>query len=317
MNPHSTFARIENGHGEGRDLIKIRWRTVAGADAGHVEIPITGKGRIGPVKVQLLAMENAPNHAEWDTREWQWWKSYPFEPSQMRPREIAVATGDAKVTPNGIRVWTRFVCDEVETTQVWLFADLERPDACRYDCLITVRNTGKQTLAEYGQFFACYTAWNESNGHFYWGADGKLVNYRDRGSQHLDYYVTAKGSRFDKLKHVPHCPRGGGLVKDVWQHPISISHPDPRGYRHIVMSEEARTAAIAQGMKGIAQDYLIYPPGGDLAPGESFGVHVRHLLVKVPEDELVGRLAQWWGEFVKDHQDVHRQANVFSQPAAQ
>jgi hypothetical protein len=307
---HSSHRIQRDGHGNGRDLAILTWKTRGGEEAGEVQVPITGDGRIGPVSIKLPALGGVPNDNEWDTREWQWWKGYPFDPGQKRPREVAPAVGGVDTGPGGVRVWTRFVCDDVETTQEWFFADLDRADRAVYDCLITVRNGGSKVLEEYGQFFASYTAWNKEKGHHYWATDGALVNYSDRGGRHLDYYVTAKGSAFDRLGYVPHCPRGGGKVKATWRHPVSVSQPGPRGHRHIVMTEEARTAAITQGMSGVAQDYIIYRPGGVLRPGGSFQVHVRHLIAEASPDQLPKALETWWSAFSKDHDRIRRLTKV-------
>ena len=310
VEPSSTFEIRPSGHGEGRDLVVITWRATDSVEAGEVQVPVTGLGRTGPLSIQLKTMEGVPNFNEWDTREWQWWRDCPFDTNQKRPREVSAATGGADLGPGGIRAWSRFVCDQVQTTQEWFFADLERPDEAVYDCLITVRNLTGQTLKEYGQFFASYTVLNGKSmdlgrGHFYVDEDGSLVNYQEAGSHHLDYYVTAADSIFNKIGRVPHCPRGDGKVRARWKYPISISHPNSQGYRHIVLSEWARTSSIAQGMRGIAQDYLIYPLGGDLEPDGSFVVHVRHLVANIPEDELLPFLDRAWNAFEQDHDRVH------------
>ncbi|MEX0712328.1 MAG: hypothetical protein WD278_08255, partial [Pirellulales bacterium] len=197
--------------------------------------------------------------------------------------------------------------DQVETVQEWFFGDLDRPDQAAYDCLITIRNLGREPLEEYGQFFASYTAWNEGRGHFFWDEDGTLANFSDRGGTHLDFYVTAKGSPFEKLGRIPHCARGGGKIKAVWRHPALVSQPGPSGHRHVVLCEEARTAGVAQGMSGVAQDYILFPPGGTLRAGEPFSAHVRHLLVKPAADELLAKeLEAWWNAFAEDHERVHK-----------
>ncbi len=309
---HSSCRVIENGHGPGRDMVVVDWKTVSGDNAGEVHVPVTGKGRTGPVMIRLQAMEVLPTRHEWDTREWQWWKNAPFDPDQMRPREVSVTTGGADVVPGGVRVWSRYLCDGIETTQEWFFTDLEHPDFAVYDCLTTVKNRRPQQLEEYGQFFACYTLLNgaqakkdEAAGHFYISHQGNLVNYRDVGSIHLEYYVTQAGSLFDRLGYIPHCPRGGGKVKDRWKYPVSISLPSPREFRHMVLTEQAHTAAIAQGMYGLAQDYLIYPTDGILEVDGVFSVHIRHLLVRIPAQELLQRVDDLWSEFTNDHVRVH------------
>ena len=306
VKPNTIFEIVKDGHGKGRDLAIVTWKTKFGTTTGVVKAPITGNGRIGPVSLKLRVLGSIPNAYEWDTREWQWWKDYPFDLNQMRPREVAPARGGGDTGPGGVRIWTRFVCDDIETVQEWFFADLAQIDHLSYDCVITVRSLRKNVLEQYGQFFASYTAWNGENGHFYWNADGKLVNYKDVGSRHLDYYVTAAGSMFHKLGRVPHCPRGGGNVRATWKHPVSVSLSNSNGYRHVLMTEERRTAAIAQGMRGIAQDFLIYPTDAQLRLGEKFRVHVRHLIVKVSEKQLPEQLKLWWSKFAGEHQRFHK-----------
>lgn len=308
----STFRIQTDGDGKGRDLAVVDWKTGSGEAAGEVKIPITGLGRIGPISVMLHAAGDLPNAYEWDTREWQWWKDYPFDLNQMRPREVAPASGGADFQPGGMRVWSRFNCDEVETTQQWFFHDLESTEQAVYDCLITVHNHRDETLEEYGQFFASYTSWNGRKGHLYWSEEGSLVNYQQAGSRHLDYYVAQAGSMFHRLGKVPHCPRGEGKVRATWKHPVSISLPNPRGYRHVLLTEEARTSAIAQGMQGLAQDFLIYPPAGRLKARQTFSVHVRHLIVEASDETLTDKLPTWWAAFVEDHQRVHRLAREVS-----
>ena len=311
----SEFNVVKEGHGPGRDLVVVTWKTRAGQPAGMVQVPVTGTGRVGPVSIDLPAVGGVPNANEWDTREWQWWKDCPFDQARMRPRLDSTTTGGADAGPGGVRAWTRFVCDGVETTQEWFFDDLDGADQAAYDCVITITNHHAEALEEYGQFFACYTAWNGKKGHYYWNADGTLVNYQHMGSRHLDYYVTAGDSMFARLGRVPHCPRGEGAVKATWKHPVSVSLPGPGGYRHVVMSEEARTSAIAQGMQGIAQDYLIYPPEGRLAPGGTFRTHVRHLVVRATDEQLPQLLERWWAEFTRDHERIRRLSrDVKAQP---
>jgi hypothetical protein len=333
---HSSVRIEENGHGEGRDLVSVDWKTRSGKAVGQVLVPVTGKGRTGPVSLLLACVGGAsqipytagsiPNCGEWDTREWQWWKGLSLnfiDQIQMRPRYHSTTVGGVDQGAGGIRVWSQFSCDDVTTTQEWFFSDLRDEDSAIYDCLITVRNDRKDTLDEYGQFFACYTAWNElvktpvwdqtkrqwtpsrtGLGHFYWSFDGELVNYLDKGGSHLDFYVVAKGSPFEKLGYIPHCPHGEGKVRDTWRHPVSVSQPGPGGYRHIVLCEEAATSAVACGMQGVAQDYLIYPPSGAFKSGDTFRVHVRHLVVRASPDELPGKLESWWRDFTADHERI-------------
>lgn len=303
------IAKVQDAASKGQDVAWVDWNRRGGAAVGRARIRVSGLGRIGPV-IELADGKGSPNHSEWDTREWQWWKDCPFKAEQMRPRELAEARGGAEVMAGGVRVQSRYVCDDVETMQEWFFADIEEGNPIAYDCLITVRNLSKNALEEYGQFFASYTAWSADKGHFFWSSDDTLVNYLERGGKHLDYYVTGKGSVFEQLGYIPGCPRSGGIIKATWKHPVSISQPAEKGLRHIVMSEEARTSAVVQGMDGIAQDYVIYPPGQRLGAGESFSVHVRHVIAAVDEKDPTATLEKWWDEFAKDHARVRAMSGM-------
>ncbi len=302
---YTSYSIIPDGHGVGRDMAVIQWKTQDNILAGEVEIPITGKGRIGPVTVDMTALGSIPNAYEWDTREWQWWKGYPFEPGEMRPRQT-VATGGIDTGNGGVRVWSRWVTDDIETVQEWFFDDLSNADEIIYDCVITIRNLGADVIEQYGQFFASYTAWNNESGHFYVDAAGSVRNFTDAGSGHLDYYITAVDSPFDVLGNIPHCSKVDCPIKDNWRYPMSISHANGTdNYRHLVMSEEAYTSGMAQGENGNAQDYIIYPPSMKIEPNESFSLHVRHLLTMIPANaNLLDELDIRWNQFEADHSDV-------------
>ncbi len=310
----STFRIAHDGDGPGRNLVQLAWRTRAGLPVGEVSIPVTSpvteegsKGRIGPLALRLPALGSVPNAFEWDTREWQWWKGYPrpFGGRNDEYTRLVPATGGAEHRPEGVRVWSEYESDSVRTTQEWLFADLEPDGPIFYDCLITIRNNREAALAEYGQFFATYVAWNEKKGHFYWSEDGGLVNYLDRGAKHLDYFVTARGSSYEKMGRVPHCARGGGKIQALWRKPVSVSVAGPGGLHHVQMTEEGVTAAIGMGGSGYAQDYILSPPGMVLAPGAGFRAHIRHLFGAPKNGDWATTLASWWRRFEADHRQVH------------
>jgi hypothetical protein len=308
----STYSYEENGYSPGRDLAVIDWRTIDGETVGTTRVVISSPGRgnfgdsggrTGPWRLELHNAGSVANQNEWDAREWQWWKNYPFLPAEMRPR-LVPAVGGVDDGPGGIRAWSTYKTDDVETVQEWFFSDLPDKDHAVYDCIITIRNTGNITLEEYGQIFASYTnsTWVNRKGYIYWRSDGQFVNLpTDDNSSHLNYYVTRPGSVFDQLGTVPHCPKGECVVKSWWKHPVSISHPGPNGHRHIIMVEEARTSAITQGEYGGAQDYLVYPPSWHLKAGESFTVHVRHFVTRIPQTEFATRIPQWWSAFAAEH----------------
>jgi hypothetical protein len=55
------------------------------------------------------------------------------------------------------------------------------------------------------------------------------------------------------------------------------------------------------GDKGIAQAYLIYPGKAALIPGESFTVHVRHVLMPIKEREIPAVAGKLWKDFEAGH----------------
>jgi hypothetical protein len=73
----------------------------------------------------------------------------------------------------------------------------------------------------------------------------------------------------------------------------------------VILVEEAFAAAVTQGMDGTAQDYVIFPGPRALGPGESFQLHVRHLLVPTADKDLAEELPKWWSAFHSDHARVH------------
>jgi len=315
----STFRIIKDGHGPARDLVVVAWRRSAGEGLGDVEIPVTSGrttnaslGRIGPLALKLPSLGSVPNAYEWDTREWQWWKGYPrpFGGDNDEYTRLVPAVGGAERKEWGVRVWSRYESDGVRTTQEWFFADLGPTDPIAYDCLISIQNISGTAREEYGQLFATYVEWNSRRGHFYWEADGGLVNYLDHGGHGLSYYVTAQGSPYEKLGHVPHCARGGGKIKAVWQRPVSVSQPGPRGFYHVQMTEEAVTAALGMGGRGYAQDYILAPLGMSLAPGQSFDGHVRHVFVRPTGGDWPKTLQSLWEDFSADQQRIRKMSSV-------
>jgi hypothetical protein len=145
----------------------VSWRTRDGRDIGEVDLPFASRatgdanqGRIGPLALRIPALGGVPNAHEWDTREWQWWKGFsrPFGPQNDEYTRLAPATGGTEQSAWGVRVWTRYESDGVETRQDWLFPDLAPGAIIGYDCVVAVRNLGTAPLEEYGQFFASYVA---------------------------------------------------------------------------------------------------------------------------------------------------------------
>ena len=56
------------------------------------------------------------------------------------------------------RVWSEYRCDGVPTRHEWSVPTVQEPTGLGYDSAITVTNESGTALAEYEQFFACYTS---------------------------------------------------------------------------------------------------------------------------------------------------------------
>ncbi len=289
-----------DGHGPGRDVVAIDWCNPWAEQIGNARVVYAGYGTLGPNFLYIDAADDTPNDREFDGREWQWWKGYEQPASTRFLRDEVQAKGGTDFGPGGIRIWSHYETGAAATTEEWFFRDLVRHDAAFYDCLITVRNVSEEPIKGYGQLFSSFCNWNKESGHYYWALNGEFVNFLGRGSRHLDYYVTRENGLFDRLGAIPGCPRGDGKIKDLWKHPVSVSQPGPDDFRHIIMVEENHAAALAMGDKGLAQVYVIYPGELPLIAGDSFTVHVRHVMMPVRERDLAEVVAKLWRKFEAD-----------------
>jgi hypothetical protein len=284
-------------------IYRLDLRTLDNAPAGSVSVRVGGHTHTGISSVTIAGDDTnlVYRTAAWDCREWQWWDGHPYG-DEMRPR-LSPAEGGVEQADDLLRIWCRYQTDGVATFQEWFFRDQPRADSLVYDCLQTVKNVSDQPLREYGQFFASYTQVNEDKGHWFWDAGGALVNYVSIGADHLNRYITGPNKPYKTVGRIPHCPRGDGLVSGAWLHPVSVSHPSPAGYRHVMLCEPRTTAAITMGMSGIAMDYIIHPPTPDqtLFPAATFTTHIRHIIRRLPEAQETQALQQLWDDFEGTH----------------
>lgn len=270
-----------------RLLAAIKVRT-----AGHTHTGISSFVIVGDETEFVLT------DTSWDCREWQWWQDHGYG-DEKRPR-LTPATSGFETEANGVRVTSTYVCDGIETVQEWRFRPQERDDLLTYDCRQTVTNRLPSAVTDYGQFFACYTEPNRAKSQFYWAKDGQLKTFRSLGGRHVDAYIVAPGSVFDQLGVIPNAPRGNGRVADTWHQPVLVGHPTVQGWRHIVLTDPATTAALASGMDGIAMDYTGYPGKQSFESGETFELHVRHHLAKLPDSIEQDQLELLWQDFASD-----------------
>lgn len=243
------------------------------------------------------------NNSAWDYREWQWWKGHPWGDS-CRPRYWTTADFSAE----GEQIRIRYKIDGFDNEQRFLLpatVDAARP---HWDVLVSIRNVSGSDVEEYGQFFACYTALNEPNSFWFWEAGNRLTKFSDHGVSHLDGYVVHPKAYFAADGAVPHCPRGDGKIVSTWYRPVMVSHASPAGWRSVIMVEAEYAASLAQGIRGAAMDYIVFPgPDKKTFPDQdAFAVHVRHQLIKSPQLPTTDTLQQLWNAFEASHAEVHR-----------
>ncbi|MCA9232197.1 MAG: hypothetical protein KDA57_16230, partial [Planctomycetales bacterium] len=241
----------------------------------------------------------------WDYREWQWWKGHPWGDS-CRPRYWTTA----EFSPGTRDIQIQFAIDGFATKQVFLLPKVVDSQSPHWDLVTIVKNISGNDVEEYGQFFACYTQFNEPRSCWFWEAGDRLTRFADRGVRHLNGYVSHPDAYFANQGAIPHCPRGAGRIVARWHRPVLVSHASPAGWRSVILLEANYAAALAQGIEGAAMDYIVFP-GPDkrtFADGEEFAVHVRHQLINSPEMPSSEHLAVLWNSFVAAHETVHRRA---------
>ncbi len=279
---------------QGQSFCDIKIRHKDGDLLAFCKVRTAGHTHTGVVNF-TAADENAELEGIWDCREWQWWENHGYG-DEMRPRKTP-ATSGYEEKGSEIHVTSQYLCDGIETKLKWIFSPQESKEILTYDCIITITNRTKSDLIDYAQFFASYTYVNGDRSHFYWSKDKKFETFSSLGGKHLDAYIVAPGSAFEKLGKIPHAVRGDGKVADTWHHPVLVGHPSPKGWRHIVFTEPSRTAGVACGMEGIAMDYIAYPGKREFNDGESFSIRARHHIARMPEEIDVKLIEELWKSF--------------------
>ena len=246
------------------------------------------------------------NSSVWDYREWQWWKGHPWGDS-CRPRywttaEFLHAERDLSI---------RFEVDGFATEQRFLLPNSVQTETPHWDVVVTIRNVSGVDVEEYHQFFACYTEFNSPNSCWFWGEGDRLHKFSEFGVEHLDGYVVHPQTYYADRGAIPHCPRGGGKIVAKWHRPVLISHPSPGGWRSVIMIEAQYAASLAQGIRGAAMDYILFPgPATPRFDDEAeFAAHIRHHLIKSSDLPTVESLDRLWSEFESSHPQVHELAS--------
>jgi len=237
----------------------------------------------------------------WDYREWQWWKGHPWGDS-CRPRYWT--TADFSTDEQSVSI--KYRTDGFASSQNFLLPKIVDRKSPHWDLLVSVENISGKAVEEYGQFFACYTNFNEPDSFWFWEAGNRLTRFVDRGVEHLNGYVANPRAYFLSGGAIPHCPRGGGKIVSQWHRPVLISQASPGGWRSVIMLEPEFTAGLSQGIHGAAMDYIIFPgPKATVfEDGASFSVHVRHHLLKSLELPSVETIERLWKEFEISHESV-------------
>jgi len=243
----------------------------------------------------------------WDYREWQWWKGHPWGDS-CRPRYWTTAEFSAGEK----QIDVRFEIDGFDCVQKFFLPLTVDSASPHWDVVVSIRNVSGADVEEYGQFFACYTRFNDPNSCWFWEAGNRLTRFAEHGVEHLDGYVVHPNAYFAERGAIPHCPRGGGKIVSKWHRPVLISHPSPAGWRSVILIEAKYAAGLAQGIRGAAMDYIVFPgPAVQTFEDQtSFAVHVRHHLIKSPELPTTDALEQLWSSFEAAHAAVHQLASA-------
>ena len=242
----------------------------------------------------------------WDYREWQWWKGHPWGDS-CRPRYWTTAD----FSPGERQLDIHFEIDGFDCIQKFLLPEVVDKARPHWDVVTSIRNISGSDVKEYGQFFACYTKFNEPNSCWFWEAGNRLTRFLELGVDHLDGYVVHPDAYFAASGAIPHCPRGGGKIVSTWHRPVLVSHPSPAGWRSVILIEAEYAAALAQGIRGAAMDYIVFPgPNMEVFEDHAlFSVHIRHYLIKSPELPTTDTLENLWTQFEASHEAIHKLAS--------
>ena len=287
-------------------------RTLVDAEGEPVvEIAFDPRGmshvRTADESAPTLVRDSGGDSSAWDYREWQWWKGHPWGDS-CRPRYWTTA----EFTPSDNRFDIRFEIDGFDCEQNFLLPPVVDSARPHWDLIVSIRNVSGTDVQEYGQFFACYTDFNDPNSCWFWEAGNRLTRFSEHGVEHLDGYVVHPDAYFSERGAIPHCPRGGGKIVSKWHRPVLVSHPSPAGWRSVILIEAKYAASLAQGIRGAAMDYIVFPgPAVQTFEDQtSFAVHVRHQLIKSPELPTTDTMERLWTKFEADHSAVHQLASA-------
>ena len=281
-----------------RSLVDANGQTVV-----EMQFDPRGLSRIRAVdEIAPTLTRGGGDSSVWDYREWQWWKGHPWGDS-CRPRYWTTAKFLSEQRDIGIH----FHIDGFSVKQNFLLPKRVDTTAPHWDVVVSIRNASGADVEEYHQFFACYTDFNDPNSCWFWAEKNQLRRFSEYGVEHLDGYVVHPDAYYLDRGAIPHCPRGDGKIVASWYRPMLISHPSPAGWRSIIMVQAKYAASLAQGIRGGAMDYILFP-GPDVetfADGGAFAVQVRHHLLKSRDLPAIETLQRLWQRFEDSHVAVH------------
>ena len=285
-------------------------RAAAGGDVLALTLDPRGIGAVAPGGDDAHRwIDPDDSTGAWHYREWQWWKGHPWGDS-CRPRYYADVKFQAAQDDEQRRAEISYRIDGFDCRQLFFLPVSVDSDAPYWDLVTTIRNISGHDVEEYGHFFASYTKLNRRRSFWYWDESGELVLFSDRGVSHLDGYIAHPRAYFLAQDAVPHCPRGGGKLVGRWKKPVMVSHASPAGWRSIIMIEPQFASALAQGIDGVAMDYILFPSPDErsFADDAQFATHIRHVMLRSPELPTMQRLEELWTDFERSHAATHDRA---------
>ncbi len=238
----------------------------------------------------------------WHYREWQWWRGHPWGDS-CRPRYWTAP----KFSSGERQLDIHYQIDGFDCVQKFLLPKVVDNTHPHWDLVTSIRNISGRDVEEYGQFFACYTNFNEPSSFWFWEVGNRLTRFSDHEVAHLDGYVSHPDAYFNERGAIPHLPRSGGKIDTQRYRPVLVSHTSPSGWRSVILIEAQNAAGLAQGIRGAAMDYILFPgPNKKVFECDAeFAAHIRHHLIKSPELPTTAVLQQLWAQFQESHEAVH------------
>jgi hypothetical protein len=230
-----------------------------------------------------------------DNREHQYWHG---NDGSFEPRHSDVATQAIRGDGAEFHVVLSYDCQDVVTTQAWVFAPGSDDASPTIDCRLTALNRSEFAREGYSQFFANYHP--AADGAQYLDGNGRLQdapNYAFLDVEGTRATAECMGSIDADWIRSPGMERVSGVA------PVLVSPPYWGGrWRHLMLFSAEIWGLVTWRSDGAlmsfrALDWLIGPPSGALGAGGSFTAHVRHLIVPadVTAEQIHAHRQAWDG----------------------